>query len=563
MFKPNIIILFILFWSCKENEKADLILINARVYTADSSNAEVEAFAIKDQKFIKVGKAKDIEKFKGKNTHIVDAAGSFVMPGLIEGHGHFLSLGKSLRNLNLLQSRSWKEIVDSVKAIAQRTPKGQWIQGRGWHQEKWNDPLLQTFNAYPYHDALSAVSPDHPVMLIHASGHALIANELAINLAGISSDTKAPKGGRIVTDLQGRLTGVFEENAMEIIENLYDAYEKTLDKKILEEMKFNYALLAQEKAIQYGITSFEDAGTSLEDLRLLQKWYDNDKLKLRLYAMLYESADSMLLRMQALPIIAKRPEMFKSIAIKSYMDGALGSYGAWLLEEYEDNPGMKGQNLIDIDKISSFADLAMQKNLQVCVHAIGDRANREVLNIFQKLAQNDNQFAHRRWRMEHTQHVHPDDIPRFAQMGVIASMQAIHCTSDAPFVIKRLGINRARNGAYVWRSILDAKVHLANGTDCPVEDINPFECIYASVTRKRIDSGQEFFPEQCMTRDEALKSYTIWNAYASLDEKIKGSITEGKLADFIILDKNLLSCTNEEILQTKVKEVYIGGKRIN
>ncbi|NOT37958.1 MAG: amidohydrolase [Saprospiraceae bacterium] len=562
MNKILVFIFGLFIWSCKENEKADLIVHNAVVYTADSLQPAAESFAIRNGKFLKIGKNDDILLLKGEKTVVIDAKGGFLMPGLIEGHGHFLSLGKSLRNLNLIHAKSWNEIIDSVKSIVARTPKGVWIQGRGWHQEKWNDKMLASFNSYPYHDELSRVSPDHPVMLTHASGHALIANEHAMNLAGLSSEFPSPKGGRIVKDAQKKLTGVFEENAMEIIENLYNEFEKTIDPVLLEKMKLEFAQLAESKALSFGITSFEDAGTSLEDLHLLKSWYDEEKLKIRLYAMLYEHPDSMIFKMKSLPIHSIHSNMFKSIAIKSYMDGALGSYGAWLLNDYADNPGMTGQNLIEIEKIYSFAELAMKQNLQVCVHAIGDRANREVLNIFEKFSLTDKNFSFRRWRMEHAQHVDKVDIPKFQQLGVIASMQAIHCTSDAPFVIKRLGLERAKNGAYVWRSILNAQVHLANGTDCPVESINPFECLYASITRKRIDNNMEFFPEQCMTRDEALKSYTIWNAYASHDEKIKGSISVGKLADFIILDKNLLSCAEREILDVKVVEVYINGNKV-
>ncbi len=551
-----------LLLTCKESKKADLIVLNASVYTADTSNLQVEAFAISEGLIIKTGDSKEVIQLKGSDTKVLDLKDEFVMPGLIEGHGHFLSLGKSLYKLNLINTKSWKEIVDSVKSVVARTPKGQWIEGRGWHQEKWSDAMLSTYNAYPYHDELSKVSPDNPVILTHASGHALMANKLAMDMAGINAEFPSPQGGRIVTDARKKLTGVFEENAMSIIEKLYNDYEKTVSPELVEKTKYNYAISAQAIALQYGITSFEDAGTSLEDLKLLQKWYNENKLQVRLYAMLYEDPELMLDKMTYLPLFANDRNMFKSIAIKSYIDGALGSYGAWLLDDYEDNPGMRGQNIISPERVDSFAKLAIKNNLQVCVHAIGDRANREVLNIFDQYAKNDFKFAERRWRMEHAQHIDSVDIPRFKQLGVIASMQAIHCTSDAPFVIKRLGEKRTRLGAYVWKSIINSGAHLANGTDCPVESINPFECLYSAVTRKRVDNGLVFFPEQCMTRNEALMSYTIWNAYASHDEKIKGSISVGKLADFIILDRNLLTCTDEEILNTKVNSVFISGKKI-
>ncbi|MCC6815398.1 MAG: amidohydrolase [Saprospiraceae bacterium] len=558
----SILLWFLLIICCKESEKADLIILNANVYTADTVKIEAQAFAIKGNIFLAVGSNQEIRKFQTKDSKVLDLNGAFVMPGLIEGHGHFLSLGKSLHTLNLIQTKSWQEIVDSVKAVAQRTPKGQWIEGRGWHQEKWSDRFLSSFNAYPYHDALSAVTPDHPVMLTHASGHALMANSNAMNLASISSESVSPKGGRIVKDHNNRITGIFEENAMSLIQNLYDGYEKKMNPDLVDKLKLQYALSAQEIALSYGITSFQDAGTSLTDLELIKDWFNDGKLSIRLYAMLYEDKDSMLNKMLALPIYSKDSSMFKCIAIKSYIDGALGSYGAWLLEDYSDNPGMRGQNLIEIEQITSFALLATKMNLQVCVHAIGDRANREVLNIFSKFEEQKRIIHSRPWRIEHCQHLHPGDILKIKDLGIIASMQAIHCTSDAPFVIKRLGEKRAREGAYVWRSLIDRGVHLANGTDCPVESINPFDCIYAAVTRKRVDNGLQFFPEQSMSRDEALKSYTIWNAYASGDENIKGSITKGKLADFIVLDRNLLTCSDSLLLAAKVQNVFIGGKKI-
>ncbi len=555
------VILAFFFYACKENEKADLILLNAKVYTSDTLNLKTTAFAVKNGKFLFVGSDEDVKRYIGPNSLIRDMNMAFVMPGLIEGHGHFLSMGKSLMNLNLLNTKSWKEIIDSVSEITKRTPKGQWIEGRGWHQDKWNDQLLKTFNAYPYHDELSKISPDHPVILYHSSGHALIANALAMNLAAVNKESSSPPGGRIVKDDFGNITGVFEENAMDIVESAYKHYMQHSDPNELIKIKKRQAISASQKAIYYGITSFQDAGSSLEEIRLLKDWTADHTIEQRMYVMLYEPIDSLSQRMKYLPIIGADEARFKCKAIKLYMDGALGSYGAWLLDDYSDNPGVRGQNLIEPGKILEVSKEALAKNLQVCIHAIGDRGNKEVLDVFESCNADKAGFQDMRWRIEHAQHIRRADIERFNKLGIIASMQAIHCTSDAPFVIKRLGYDRAKNTSYVWRSLLDSGVHLANGTDTPVESINPFECIFAAVTRRRMDSQDAFFPEECMSREEALFSYTIWNAYASGDEKIKGSISKGKYADFIVLDRDLSSCKVDSIPGTKVLEVFIEGQK--
>ncbi|MEO6189781.1 MAG: amidohydrolase [Saprospiraceae bacterium] len=547
---------------CKESEKADLVILNATIYTSDSLKTSASAFAVKGKQFIAVGSDVEIKPFIGPKTEVRDMHKSFIMAGFIEGHGHFLSLGKSLVNLDLLKVKSWQEIVDSVKMIALRSEPGQWIEGRGWHQDKWSDKFMNTFNSYPYHDALSKVSPNNPVILFHASGHALLANSKAMEISKISSESESPKGGRIVKDRNSKLTGVFEENAMDLIENTYQNYVKTLDQEVLKNKKKLQAINASNLALEFGITSFEDAGSSLSELQLLHKWSMDHTIQQRIYAMLYEPIDSMLQKMESLPFHTEDPTRFKSIAVKTYMDGALGSYGAWLMEDYTDNPGTRGQNLIDPERINDIARLAIKKDLQVCVHAIGDRGNKEVLDVFEKIAKEFPEVINKRWRIEHAQHLRQEDIQRFKSLGVIASMQSIHCTSDAPFVIKRLGEERAKSSSYIWRSLLNNGVHLANGTDTPVESINPFECMYAAVTRKRLDNDMVFFPEECMSRQEALLSYTLWNAYASKDENLKGSISINKLADFVVLDRNLLTCAPIDIAGCKVIEVYMDGKKI-
>ena len=295
-------------------------------------------------------------------------------------------------------------------------------------------------------------------------------------------------------------------------------------------------------------------------LAVIKKMAEEGKLDLRLWAMLRHSYERMKGNLDDFPIIDAGNHFFTVKAIKSEVDGALGSYGAWLLRPYADKPNFVGQNTTTIEEVRNIAGLAFDNNLQLCVHAIGDRANREVLDIFENIFKSQTERTDHRWRMEHAQHLHPDDIPRFKDLGVIASMQGIHCTSDSPFVVKRLGTERSRVGAYPWRSLLDNGVIIANGTDAPVEDINPIECFYASVTRKRSDTGFEFFPEQRMTRAEAIYSYTLGNAYAAFEENDKGSISEGKLADLVILSKDLINCSDEEILETEVLYTIVGGE---
>lgn len=553
-----IIFAAIILFSCKEKEKADLIVYNAVLYTADSSFKEVSAFAIRNGRFLAVGSDSSILEYKGPQTEIKDANGRFVMPGLNEGHAHLLSLGNTLMTLDLLDVPSWPELLRQVKTLADSLPKGSWIEGRGWHQDKWKSDRLATFNGYPYHNELSALTPDHPVILTHASGHALLANQKAMDLAGITHESAAPAGGRIVRDGSGNLLGIFEENAMDIISQTHKTALDALPDSTRLKINTRKLELACQKALDYGITSLQDAGSSLKEINWLHQMSQEGKIPIRLNVMLYEDIKNGMAKMDSLPLKSYDPLKFRAASVKAYMDGALGSYGAWLFEDYQDNPGVKGQTLIPLEAMDSLATRALANGLQLCVHAIGDRANHEVLQIFNKKGVSPKN----RWRIEHAQHVDPRDIPSFRDMGVIASMQAIHCTSDAPFVERRLGKERASSGAYVWKSMVQAGVHFANGTDAPVERINPFDCIYATVTRKRPDNNFEFYPEQKLSRDEALLSYTLWNAYASFEEQEKGSITPGKLADFVILNQNLLHCSDEDILKTKAEEVYIGGNKV-
>ncbi len=557
--------------SAKQPETADQIFFNAQIFTANDAQPTATAIALRGDRILFVGDDAGAKKLINPNTQLTDLQGAFIMPGFIEGHGHFAALGRSLLNVNLLDTKSWSEIVQRTAERAAQTKPGDWLEGRGWHQEKWVSKPEKLVSGYPYHDELSAVTPNNPVILYHASGHSLFANAQAMQLAGISRETPDPLGGKIIRDASGKAVGVFEENAMDLIEQAYQKFKNQRSEPERRALFDKSIELATAECLKNGITSFEDAGSDFWEIDQYARLADAGKLGVRVWAMLSQPKKHDFARLSDFPKIGLGQNHFTCRAIKCYLDGALGSHGAWLLAEYSDKPKFFGQNTTPVDTIAEIAALCLKHNLQCCVHAIGDRGNREILNVYQKQLENaasqptnrlTDQPTNRlpRWRIEHSQHLDAQDIPRFGQLGVVAAMQAIHCTSDAPFVEKRLGHERAKIGAYAWRSLLDSGAHVANGTDAPVEDVNPLPCLYAAVTRKRVDTGLEFFPEQSMTRREALLSYTIWNAWAAFEEDLKGSLAPGKLADLVVLDKNLLTCPVGEILQARVLKTIVGGQ---
>lgn len=538
---------------------ADTILTNGLIYTVEPDQPQVEALAIKDGRILALGTLAEMNAYQAETTNIIDLEGQFAMPGFIEGHGHFSGLGYGLMNLNFLNARNWDEIVGMVAQKAEQTPEGEWITGRGWHQEKWDMAPELHMHGYPSHHSLSILTKDHPVVLRHASGHSLFANEAAMELAGVSAETPDPRGGHIVRNAQGEPIGVFEEKAMGIIMDAYAGYRSELSPDDLAQEWQTGIQLAQEECLKKGVTSFQDAGSSFQEIKDYSQLAETGQLDLRLWAMARTPHDELAANLDdQFPMLNIGDHFFTCRAIKTEVDGALGAFGAWLLEPYNDKPDFVGQNTTLVETVDSIAQLAINTNMQLCVHAIGDRANQEVLNLMEKHFQQAGEGDYR-WRIEHSQHLAVSDIPRFGELGVIASMQAIHCTSDAPFVVKRLGEERARTGAYPWRSLLDSGAVVTNGTDVPVEDVDPIESFYASVTRRRPDSGMDFFPEQAMTRKEAIYSYTMANAYAAFEEDWKGSLAVGKVADIVVLSKNLLECTEEEILEAEVLKTMVNG----
>ena len=558
---PYLLALLFTVAACQEEAETstrahgDLLIYNATVWAGRGQPDATALLVGSDGSILALGSDTSAwsDDLDGR-TERVDAGGKFLMPGFIEGHAHFSGLGSSLRNLNFLRSRSWEEIVAMVEKRAGETPEGVWITGRGWHQEKWDRPHDHSIGGYPIHDALSEITPEHPVVLRHASGHALFANAKAMELAGVSRETPDPRGGRVLRDQLGDPTGVFEERAMDLISDAYQNFIQTMSPTEREDEWLAGIAAAQEEVLRKGITSFQDAGSTFREIEGYKRLDAADSLRLNLWVMLRHDYDEMEGNMAGLPHYGNR---FECSAIKSELDGALGSYGAWLLEPYFDNPGFTGQNTTLVATVDSIAQLADANEMQLCVHAIGDRANRETLDVMAKYVDSSDD---KRWRIEHSQHIDPSDIPRFAELGVIASMQGIHCTSDALFAETRLGTERARAGAYPWRSLLDAGAVVTNGTDAPVEDVDPIESFYASVTRKRADGKATFFPEQAMTREEALHSYTAAPAYAAFQEDVRGTLAPGLQADFVLLSNNLRDCAEEEILGTEVLATYVGGR---
>ncbi len=547
---------FLLTISCQpEKTIFDLIIYNGEIHTLDDKNTVVEAVAIKDGEIKELGLTADIRQLEA--TKSIDAKQAFVMPGFIEGHGHFSSLGYSLINLNFIKTKTWDEIVQMVAEKVKDAEPGEWIEGRGWHQEKWIESPGETTYGYPSHDKLSEISPDNPVILGHASGHGLFANAKAMEIAGLSVETPNPAGGRIVRDSDGDAIGVFEERAMSIIREAHQEYLDGLSQDELLAKWHEGISLAEEECLKKGVTSFQDAGSSFEECRRYESLAKDGELDLRLWVMVRTAIDDLKENITKHRMINVGNKFYTCRAIKTSIDGALGSYGAWLLQGYSDKQDFVGQNTTTVEDVKEISKIAADNNMQYCVHAIGDRANREVLDVFSTFVDADKNM---RWRIEHAQHLHPDDIPRFGELGVIPAMQGIHCTSDSPFVVKRLGAKRAEEGAYAWRSLMDSGAIIANGTDAPVEDVDPIQSYYASVTRQRADNKFIFYPMQKMSRLEALKSYTINNAYAAFEEDYKGTLEKGKVADIVILSENLMTCSDDEILDTKILYTIVNGE---
>ncbi len=548
-----------LLWTALALAQADLVLRNGQVVTMDPARPAAQAIAVRGDNILAVGSNDDMKALTGPHTKVIDLAGKLAVPGFIEGHGHFMGVGQSKMNLNLRTARNWDEIVAIVAEAAKKAPSGAWILGRGWHQSKWDKTPVPNVQGFPVHAALSKVSPNNPVWLTHASGHASMVNAQALKQAEISRKTPDPSGGQILKDASGEPTGLLQERAQSLLSPAYRAYTSKRSAAELEADARKQIELATDECLSNGITSFQDAGSSLETIDLFKKEAGEGALRLRLWVMVRVPNAQLERALPKYRILDAGGHRLTVRAIKRQADGALGSRGAWLLEPYSDLPSSTGLNTEPMADIRKTAELAIANDFQLCIHAIGDRANREVLDLYESVFREHPDKKNLRWRDEHTQHLSPADIPRFGKLGVIASMQAIHCTSDAPYVIPRLGPQRAKEGAYVWRSLIDSGAVVTNGTDAPVEEVSPIASFYAAVSRKLKD-GTRFFPEQRMTREEALRSYTVNNAFAAFEEKSKGSLTPGKLADITVLSKDIMTVPEDDIPTTQVVYTIVGGK---
>lgn len=543
-----------------EVEPADLVFRGGKIVTLDPKKPEAQALAARGERIIAVGTNNEIKPLIGPRTRVIDLQGKLAVPGFIEGHGHLCGLGDALQTLDLSKARDWDEVITLVAEAAKKAGPGEWIVGRGWHQGKWNKPPLPHVQGYPTHAALSQVTPQNPVLLTHGTGHMSFANAKALELAGIGRKTPDPKGGEILRDENGNPTGALRETAQNAVQRAHERAEGTRTPEKEDADALQEIALATRECLSRGITTFQDAGSSFATIDRFKRLADAGKLDLRLWVMVRnENLARLKEKLADYRMIGYGNNRLTVRAIKRMIDGAIGSHGAWFLEPYHDLPSRTGLAVESVDQIREVALLAVKHDFQLCTHAIGDRANREVLDLYQIIFRSHPDKRDWRWRIEHAQHIHPTDIPRFSELKVIASMQANHATSDGPFVVARLGRKRGGEESYAWRSLLDTGAVVINGTDAPVETVDPLDSFYASVTRRMRD-GTQFFPEQCMTRAEALKSYTLDAAYAGFEEEIKGSLSPGKLADVAVLSRDILTVPAEEIRAARVVYTVLGGR---
>ena len=546
------------YWIRTQRARADLVLRGGRIITLDQSIPEAQALAAREGRIVAIGSAEDVAPHIGWWTRVIDLDGYVAVPGFIEGHGHFAGLGEYQMGIDLRDTTSWEQVVEMVRQAVAKAKPGQWIVGRGWHQDKWTTAPQPNVGGFPTHQSLDRVSPDNPVVLRHASGHASFVNARAMVLSEISRETSDPAGGQILKDINGEPTGLLRETASDLVRRGAGEPPPTPDET---QVRLGQMLaLADREAISKGVTSFHDAGTTPDVIERMKRMIDEGTLQTRLWVMLRAGDDGLPeIDLAAAKILGYGDHHLTVRAIKWTMDGALGSHGAWLLEPYADLPAGTGLPR-SLDVLRRTAELAIQHEYQMAVHAIGDRANREVLNVYEDAFRtNGRKGTDLRWRIEHAQHLAAADISRFGQLGVIASMQGVHATSDAPFVATRLGEKRAREGAYVWRDLMKTGAIVTNGTDAPVEDINPIANYYATVTRTTSD-GRAFYADQKMSRIDALRSYTIQNAFAAFEDDIKGTLSPGKLADITVLTMDITTVPEDEIMQARVAYTIIGGK---
>jgi hypothetical protein len=527
--------------------KASLLFVNGIVHTVNDKHPLAEAVAISDDRIAGVGTTEEILR-KFRSDHVVDLGGKPVYPGFIDSHAHLEGLGVFLLNLDLHGTSSVAEIQQRVRERVLKARPGVWIRGRGWDQNRW------TLREFPGHASLDSVSGEFPVYLNRVDGHAVWVNRKVLELAGITRETPDPPGGRIVRDPDGEPTGVFVDNAVDLI--------KAALPEPSREERTEAILTAVQSCLSVGLTGVHDMGVELESIGIYKDLISKRQFPLRVYCAIEGSGATWNHYEKEGPEIGGPGKRLTVRALKLYADGALGSYGAALIEPYSDDPSNRGLTLTSADSIRYFAGRALDEGFQLCIHAIGDRANHIVLNIYEEMFNTYGPGSRDvRFRIEHAQVLAPEDIPRFKQLEVIPAMQPTHCTSDMYWAGTRLGSSRTA-GCYAWRSLIDSGVKVPAGSDFPVESNNPLWGFYAAVTRRDHNGWPEggWHPEQRMSREEALKAFTIWGAFAAFEEDLKGSIEIGKLADLVVLSRDIMTIEPPEILQTTVDMTILGGE---
>ena len=531
---------------------ADLVFINGNVYTVDEKRPHAEAIAVKGDRIVYVGSNSDAKQFQDTNTRVVDLHGATVVPGMTDAHYHFIGVGQREMNLNLEGITNLEDFLAKVKQRVDQAKPGEWVTGRGWIETFWKPPV------FPTRWDLDKISPNNPVILGRADGHGAVANSAALKIGGVTKDTKDPFGGQILRDKQtGEPTGMLLDNAQSFVRShVPDTTEADIEQAMI---------LANNRSIQLGLTQIQDPGGSYRDVDLYKKLYGEGKLKLRIYKAVSGPGPEAQRLLREGPIIEAFGDRFNLRTIKVVSDGALGSRGAALLAPYSDMPDSKGFLRVKDEELAPMLREALQKGIQVQTHAIGDYANRFILDEYEKalnaVPKSQRKIAEPRWRDEHSQIVNPVDIPRFAKLGIIPSMQASHAIGDLHFAPRRLGMERLQ-GAYAWNSLLKTGVIIPGGSDAPVERGEPMIEFYAAVARKDIRgySGEGWHPEEKITREQALKTLTIWPAYAAFEENLRGSIQVGKLADLTVLSADIMKIPELEILKTHCLMTAIGGE---
>jgi predicted amidohydrolase YtcJ len=531
-----------------QSQPADLVVTNARIYTVDDGRPIAHAMTVRGGRVQFIGSERGALALRGPQTRLIDAGGATIIPGIADAHVHLLNLGMALRTVSLVGARSYEEVIERIAAKARELPAGTWITGRGWDQNDWPDTRL------PSHEALSRAVPNHPVAVVRVDGHASLVNAAAMRIAGLTAASTDPDGGKIERLANNQPSGVLIDRAMGIVSARIPAPTR-------DDVR-SATLAAIRETHRFGLTSVHDAGVDASTIDVYEDLAKGGQYTLRNYVMIRQDDSTLARYFRRGPQSGLYDGKIWIRAIKISADGALGSRGAALLDPYSDEPTRTGLVLTPGTRIKDVAVRALRAGFQLNVHAIGDRGNRIVLDAFEA-ALKEVPLSDHRFRVEHAQILHHDEIPRFAQLDVIPSMQATHQTSDMYWAPNRLGYSRSLGG-YAWRSLLNTGVIIPNGTDFPVEDVDPLKTFHSSVSRQDGNNWPTggWFPDQRMTRDEALKSMTIWPAIAAFQEKDLGSLSVGKYADFVLLDRDIMTVAPESILGTKVLATYVAGAAV-